>query len=333
MNPREALLLRIRNQTLQIPDLRPLFADWKGISCRHINPRLELLKGKVATRLRSLGLSDSKRERFEATDFALFVALWWPDAPSEKLETLAYFIIWLFIWDDEVDEPPGSYSGDFDRAQIYRDHTLRFVGRCMGILPGEGDSLPQNKIIRSFEDIGSELRAFYNVDQRQRFYDKTAQFIAATEAEQVIKLKGQVPTLEGYMKLRLRSSAVDIVSAVGEYSMSAQLPLEVMRCGLMQALWDEANMIITIVNDLYSLSKETKHGFVDNIVTLAFSPTNDIQQAVSECVELIRVAKQRFDKAERALLSGTNKDDEIYRQLQGFIEVLKSNCVGNLIWR
>ncbi|KAI1767846.1 hypothetical protein GGR53DRAFT_480922 [Hypoxylon sp. FL1150] len=48
-----------------------------------------------------------------------------------------------------------------------------------------------------------------------------------------------------------------VTSALGEYSKSGQVPLEVMRCDLMQSLWDQTHVIFSITNDLLSLRKES----------------------------------------------------------------------------
>lgn len=281
----------------------------------------------------SFNFSEKKQKRLEAADFASFTALWWPDAPFEQLQILACLVIWLFTWDDEIDEPTGQYSEDFDGAQTYRERTLRFVGTCLGLLSVEPDLRPQNQIVQSFDVIGSALRVFYDVNQCQRFYDEIARFMVASEVEQRARLRGEIPTLGEYWKFRLGTSAVYIGSAVGEYSMSSQIPSEVMNCDSMQALWDETNVIISITNDLLSLRKEMKLGCIDSIVPLTFASTNDVQQAISESVASLRVSKERLDRAAAALLKGRDEEDEIHEQLQRFIQVQKSNCVGNLVWR
>lgn len=51
INPREALLLKLKGQSAHIPNLKPVFADWRGISSRHMSPWVEPLREKVNTRL------------------------------------------------------------------------------------------------------------------------------------------------------------------------------------------------------------------------------------------------------------------------------------------
>lgn len=296
---------------------------------------------QILTQCLSLGFDEHKRRRLEAADFALFTALWWPDTPSlEQAEILAYLVIWLFTWDDEIDEPTGSYTDDETKAQTYRTHTSHFVGTCLGLAPAsEPTPVLSNRIVESFDVIGSALAASYNTDQRQRFFDEIVRFMAASEVEQICRLQDRIFTLREYWSVRVGTSAVYIGSAAGEFSMSSgsPLPLEVMRSSEMQALWDETNIIISITNDLLSLRKEMKLGCIDSIIPLTFALTQDIQTAVDQSVAALKASKERFDEAARKLLSDDNScfkaTPEIKSRLAEFIQVQRSNCVGNLIWR
>ncbi|KAI3395276.1 hypothetical protein diail_1474 [Diaporthe ilicicola] len=340
-NARQALLSSIKGQVITIPDLKPIFDDWKGIQSRQIGPWLEPLREKVRGRLTILGFDQDKRQRLEAADFALFTALWWPDAPSlAHAEILAYLVIWLFTWDDEIDEPTGSYTDDETSAQTYRNHTLNFVGTCLS-LPSVPSSSPgpRNRIVESFDVIGSALLASYDTNQRQRFFDEIARFMTASEVEQSCRLHDRIFTLQEYWSVRMGTSAVYIGSAAGEFSMGfgSPLPLEVMRCSEMQALWDETNIIISITNDLLSLRKEMQLGCIDSIIPLTFASTRNLQKAVDKSLAALKASKQRFDEVAKKLLSDDScyfkTNPELKEQIAHFIQVQRSNCVGNLIWR
>lgn len=317
---------------------RKLIIAWLGIYplSEHARDASHILTQRF-----SLGFDEHKRKRLEAADFALFTALWWPDARSlAQAEILAYLVIWLFTWDDEIDEPAGSYTDDETKAQAYRTHTLHFVGTCLGLTSASEPSLVMsNRIVESFDVIGSALCASYNTHQRQRFFDEIVRFMSASEVEQACRLQDRIFTLREYWSVRMGTSAVYIGSAAGEFSMSSgsPLPLEVMRSSEMQALWDETNIIISITNDLLSLRKEMKLGCIDSIIPLTFALTRDIQTAVDQSVAALKASKERFDEAARKLLSGDNScikaNPEIKSQLAEFIQVQRSNCVGNLIWR
>ncbi|KAK5988014.1 Sesquiterpene cyclase hepA [Cladobotryum mycophilum] len=331
-NPRDTLLSRLKGQTAHIPNLKPIFAGWKGVSSQHISPSVEPLRKMVNIRLQSFSFSKQKQRRLEASDFALFAGLWWPDAPLEQLETLAYLVIWLFTWDDEIDEPTGAYCEDFSGAQAYRERTLGFVGDCLGLRAVEESIQPQNKIIQSFDVIGAALRNSYDASQCQWFYDEIARFMTASEHEQVGRLEGHVFSLEEYWAFRLGTSAVYIGTAAGEYSIASRIPTEVMRSPPMQALWDETNVIISVTNDLLSLRKEVNIGCIDSIVPLTFASTHNLKQAISNSVEALRASRRRFDVAAKALLTRGYDSDEARNQVEKFIQVQRSNCVGNLAW-
>lgn len=180
--------------------------------------------------------------------------------------------------------------------------------------------------------IGSSLCNSYNINQRRRFFDEIIRFTEASEAEQRSRLRGNILTLEEYWSLRLGTSAVYISSAMSEFSMLSCLPPHIMNCQPMQDLWNETNIIISTTNDLLSLKKETMFGSIDNIVPIIFASTNDIDQSISEAVVTLCASKERFDKAARALLIVV-AEDEFKEQATKFIEIQRSNCVGNLVWR
>jgi len=280
----------------------------------------------------SLSFSQEKQKHLLASDFGLFTALWWPDAPVEQLEVLAYLIIWLFTWDDEIDEPSGSFSEDFAAAESYRNDTLKFVGICLGLTPKEPGFVPKNHIVQSFDVIGAALRSSYDTTQCRRFYDEIAGLMAASQLEQDHRLSGNLPTLEEYWTFRLGTSAVYIGTAVGEYSLSVRLPLHIMQSESMKSIWTETNIIISITNDLLSLRKEIVRGCIDSIVPLAFVSMDDTSTVIAHTINALRASKNRFDLAAEALV-GEARQSNCIDDVQRFIQVQRSNCVGNLVWR
>ncbi|KAF2756046.1 terpenoid synthase [Pseudovirgaria hyperparasitica] len=328
---REQVLEDLRGQTIHIPNLLPIFADWRGASTVHVSTFVDELRVIVTERLRRLYTNGKQLKTLESADFALFTALWWPDAPLNRLRTLAFLIIWLFTWDDEIDTPTGFCSDDFGAAQRYREKTLEFVAATLGLSASKITPAPRNAIIQSFDVVGDALRTSYSLDQRRRFYREIFRFMIASEDEQRLRLDGTVPTLEQYWQFRLGTSAVYIGVAVGEFSLPIQLPQYILENHHMQGIWDETNVIISIINDLLSLRKEIKQGCIDSIVPLTFARCGDLQIAVSKSVAALRMSKDRFDLAAQSLVMATAKED--VRGVRDFIDVCKSNSIGNLVWR
>ncbi|KAH4221314.1 hypothetical protein HBI73_250150 [Parastagonospora nodorum] len=233
MKTREALLNSFKGTQLIIPNLYEIFADWPH---GEVNPNYPRLIQASAEWLESVVDNKRKLNALQTSDFAFFAATWWPKAGYEELKVLLFLAIWLFIWDDEVDEPAGAYSGDLASAEQYRTQTIDFVLECLGLrsssrgVPVE----PANKIITSFRDIGEQLAKDFSRgelhdtnnseqnrltalrDQRQRFMGEMIRFLEQTKREQQTRLSGNVPGLEEYWSYRMGTSAVGVIVAALE---------------------------------------------------------------------------------------------------------------------
>jgi hypothetical protein len=106
-----------------------------------------------------------KLAALQTSDFALFAATWWPNAGYDELKALLFLSIWLFIWDDEIDEPSGTYAGDLASAEHYRTQTIDFVRQCLGLRNPDTRTPvePANKVIASFRDFGEQLAKAYSL--------------------------------------------------------------------------------------------------------------------------------------------------------------------------
>ncbi|KAI0398124.1 isoprenoid synthase domain-containing protein [Xylariaceae sp. FL0594] len=342
---KDELYYKLKGTTVRLPDLRPVFRGWRGIDTPHINPYYESLKLKVAEKLASLNLHPKKENSLKRADLALFAALWWPDVPPEQLETLANIAIWVFTWDDEVDEPSGSYAEDYHRAQAYRNNTTRFIGVSLGLEPADPNLVPMDAIVQSFDAIGTGLRRSYDEAQLRRFHDRVVRFVSATEVEQRHQLQlsesadagdddaSGVPTLEAYMANRAGTSAVDITSASAEFGLSLHLPRDLVEGEAVAALWRETNLLFSITNDLVSFRKEFRTGSVENMVPLTFATTFDMGVAVAQLVGALQASRDRFDKAADALLAEAERRGCSKSDVESYIQLLRNNNVGNLVWR
>jgi hypothetical protein len=82
----------------------------------------------------SIFSDQDKLSALEASDFALFAVTWWLKANYEELTVLLYFAIWLFIWDDEMDELTSLYAEDLEGAKRYCVRTTDFALKCLNLL-------------------------------------------------------------------------------------------------------------------------------------------------------------------------------------------------------
>jgi hypothetical protein len=75
-------------------------------------------------------------------------------------------VIWLFIWDDEIDLEENEVGSNFAVAQAFRRESFLFIEHCLGFGKSKNPPTPQNPVIYSFEDIGKGLREYYNEGKR-----------------------------------------------------------------------------------------------------------------------------------------------------------------------
>ncbi|KAG9242949.1 isoprenoid synthase domain-containing protein [Calycina marina] len=326
----------LKTRQIIIPDLKPIFHGWPGVyESLFSQTQLEDLRVDVNRKLQNLYSQKAAKSLTPllAADFAYFTVSWWPHARLEEQRILAALVIWLFTWDDEIDEPGGAVSDDFDAAEQYRAETERFVSNCLQLSEPMPNSQDLNPIVASFQAIGDALCDAYDESQRQRLLSEIQLFMRMSRSEQQIRLLGRLPSLEEYWTFRMGTSAVYIGVASGEYANRCPLPASIMDSQTMRDIWDETNIIISITNDLLSLKKEIRQGCVDSVVPLTCAALMDVDLAIQDVVAQLEASRQRFEVAARDLeTQNAGESEEMRERIRHFIRVCQTNCTGNLIW-
>lgn len=164
-------------------------------------------------------------------DFALFAASFWPYADFEDLKVVAQLSVWLFLWDDEIDEVNGKLTNDMNAADMYRQDTLVFVQSVLGLGTHDVRHVV-NTYITAFAPIGevlkrrctqglspaitSKILAKVVLDQLEMFVSEVAFFMDGSRKEQECRLAGQIPSLTSFWEARLGTSAVGVCDATIE---------------------------------------------------------------------------------------------------------------------
>ena len=155
----QSLLSSIRSQSIVLPNLTSIFSSYP----LEINPSLERLRNDVDTWIASsLPQADGRKVRtLKAADFAYFGATWWPRAPYSRLRILTFLAIWIFTWDDELDEEDGELWDAGEEADLFRADTKDYVLCCLGLADFNIGVEPRSPIIRNFEIIGTAIQKVY----------------------------------------------------------------------------------------------------------------------------------------------------------------------------
>ncbi|KAE8355265.1 isoprenoid synthase domain-containing protein [Aspergillus coremiiformis] len=248
-NIHSRLMKCLKAQPIYIPNLLPIFSSWPGA----INPHWKALIPVINARIDSL-FPPVKATKLKRCDFAHLAATSWPLAGFNELYILSFLTLWLSTWDDQIDETKGYLSNDFEAAELYRCETIQFVAQCLDLELTEHwplsdnctASLPEDRIVQSFDVIGEALCKAYTYEQRQTFLQEMSLFMEMSQMEQKAKLKGQAPSSEEYWEVRMGTSAVGVICAVNEYSVRSVLPRDIIEDHDMKIIWDEVNVIISM---------------------------------------------------------------------------------------
>lgn len=265
--------------------------------------------------------------RLKRADFGLFAATWWPDLTREQLRLMAYCIIWLFMWDDEIDSEQSNLGHELSTAHSYRQRTLDFITTSLGLADAASEAC-NNVLITSVADVLAPIVSAEK-GQRKRFLEEIEFFIHATETEQMRRLENRLPRLDEYISCRMGTSAVGVCVVL--HNILVEEPMVDSNRQVMDEMMLQTNMMISITNDILSLKKELAAGTPDSVIPILWQRSRRLQEAVSDACGILKLAKSRFDEAERRLFS-TFPDLSIFRKRQ-YAEMCKTNCTGNVTWR
>lgn len=159
----------------------------------------------------------------KAADLPLFAGLWFPTSDLDELKIQTFWSIWLFAWDDEIDEFPGEHGLSKDSGDGYRERTLLHIAAHLGLAGDdcaaatqtlgeyEGPAL-SGRIIKSFGNlIAGALREACSVEQRSLLMDQVRYSVKMAGEEQTLRLKDCVPTLEEYWEIRMGYSGCGLL--------------------------------------------------------------------------------------------------------------------------
>jgi len=156
-------------------------------------------------------------------------------------------------------------------------------------------------------------------------------FLEMSQLEQEYRLGDTIPNVEEYWFCRMGTSAVGPCMAVVEYSLGQRLPRSVMRSTEIRIVWDETNIMISIVNDILSLKKELSTGVIISVVPVLCAINHDVQAAVDQALEGLHASVERLEVATRRLME-QDGTPHLEAELRSYVDCCKEYSTGNLAW-
>ncbi|KAK0113387.1 hypothetical protein ONS96_014253 [Cadophora gregata f. sp. sojae] len=208
------LAASLRGQTFVLPKLDSLMPGWPSYVGKHY----EELQAVAEKKYTKLGYTGDKLKRLRRINCPLPASCWWPEASLEAGVTFMYWCMFIFTWDDELEEiHMRDVAGDSVEAQTFRRDTLLFIEHYLGLSrTGSEAPLPPTQGVGTFTELGDLLKSQYNITQRKRWFDEAVFFFKMVKVEQEYVLADKVPTVEDFWTMRMGSSAVGQSNALGE---------------------------------------------------------------------------------------------------------------------
>ncbi|KAK8080296.1 hypothetical protein PG997_008114 [Apiospora hydei] len=333
----------LKGQKLRFPDFDGLVQGWP----QGINPNFEAVKEVHEERLKAL-LGPGKRLDIliHATKTAHLAATWWPTASFDALLFAADLAAWItnqaglqmYIWDDELDSPELSdLHRDWVGGEQLRHKTIEYLGAALSETPrGEDDTARTDNVpvtLASFAPVAKVATSRMAPGPRRLFLHELVRSVEAAGVEQLSELSGLAPSLDEYMEIRMRTCAAAPISATIDIGIrfmnNVDLGDEIRAHPCVQQIHEEISCVIALTNDVFSLKRELKNPFYNNVIAVLYHQHHDLQTAVDKTYEMVKSSIERLLAAEARLLElflGRRED------LPAFFGGAKTMITGNITW-
>jgi hypothetical protein len=123
------------------------------------------------------------------------------------LETAAFYCVWLFLWDDAIDDAEGGGGGGL-AAEEYCRQSVAFVEGSLGLADGAMAQAP-TKVCESFAEVGSRVAMYCGQEERMRLFGHLREYMEGCVVEYKWRESGKAPSVEEFYGWRLKTSSVD----------------------------------------------------------------------------------------------------------------------------
>ncbi|KAK4170763.1 hypothetical protein QBC36DRAFT_123583 [Triangularia setosa] len=97
-----------------------------------MSPHYSKLKKKVAAKIDAWISDEHVRRKAQIIDPPLF-SIWDPHASLDRLETITWYSMWIFLWDDIIEDSAAPSSGITDKVSWIHQQALRYMEYHLGL--------------------------------------------------------------------------------------------------------------------------------------------------------------------------------------------------------
>ncbi|TDZ22299.1 Pristinol synthase [Colletotrichum orbiculare MAFF 240422] len=327
---RDQILWQLHGQNVRIPDLGVLMKGWPKNKSVHE----EAVTQKIQQIIQTHAVNDTVRMRLTKAMLSQQLAGWYPYASRERIEALTSFQAWMFIVDDMLDQYSLVHKFDFASLHVMLSDCQDFVERSLGVHAKPDPAPPRYRdhdAVVSFDEYARAVQGAYggNHAYRARIAREAVATLDGYRQEALNRYAGRVPSLGEYLGYREASSCIMQVAVNFEFANGVSLPEEVMESDEMRELYRAAVAVVWIVNDVVSMRKEIKEGFVENLVVLLADGNvqRGLDNAIVRLESEVAAVNEAAEAAARRFADSPHKDNVALLATN-----CKNMCMANWLW-
>ncbi|MBW1602462.1 lyase [Streptomyces sp. JJ66] len=263
-----------------------------------VHPRAAEANQDAARWVRGHGLIDDDAfTDFANIAFGYLAARVLPEAPYERVLTLARWMAWSFVLDDQHDH-------------LIRTGELDAWTAVAAVVAGRQEPSPDdNPLIRAFVEVKSQVLAGLPASVHPRYRHHLAQMMDAMDREAAHRTAPQPPSIAAYVLTRRHSSMLPAMMDITEGALGVEVPPESHGLPAFQELRWSAIDIVSWTNDIVSYRKESSCGDVNNLVLLLVhqhglslpDAVGLVTQRIKDRVQDLLHARERLPRALQVL--------------------------------
>jgi germacradienol/geosmin synthase len=267
-----------------------------------LNPHLDSARMHTKAWAREMGILDALPDtpganiwdelRFDSMDFALLCAYTHPDAPSQELDLVTDWYVWVFYFDDHFLEV---YKRSHDQlgAKKYLDRLPAF----MPVNLTETVPEPANPVERGLIDLWTRTVPNRSTEWQRRFFDSTRNLLYESTWELANISDSRIPNPIEYVEVRRKVGGAPWSADLIEHAAFVEIPPRIAESRPIRVLKDSFADAVHFRNDIFSYQRETQQeGEINNCV-LVLERFLDVspQRAADLTNDLLTSRLQQFE--------------------------------------
>lgn len=198
-------------------------------------------------------------QRLDRSGFSQLTARAYPNASPYDLKIAMNWLIWLFLFDDQLDECCLGHQKE--QADLILGRLLKLT-----LNADETNSAPFSPVERAFVSLWREYAHRLSAEQQNRFSQNIRNYLSSLRWEVTARSEDALPGVLTFIEIRRDTGAVRMVLDIIEFCLNDEIPALLADSLAMQLLKNCTVDVICMSNDLFSFEKERARGDVNNLV-------------------------------------------------------------------